>query len=197
VLAKLTSADGVDMVTRAGAGGMFLSEAARSAANLTQEHSDMDAAELKKLQESVATQTAINTRLLERALRGDARVEAARILKTNSLAEPAKERVIEAVTRDFASIPQTDGALDLVKFSEAVNAAAKAEGAYVASLVGSGRVSGMGSPAPAVAAPAVTAQEAATAEADRKRLREAAVRSFTDLGMPRAAAEAAVGQEAA
>lgn len=191
VLKEFTRAESVDVVTRAGAGGMILTEAARSAESQHQEDS-MDAAELKKLQESLTAQSALNQRLLERAIRGDAREEAVRILKGVSLVEAAKERVIDAVTRDFAAIPQKDGALDTAKFTEAVNAAAKAEGAYVASLMGSGQVRGMG-----VAPVQIDAKEAEKAAADQKRLREAAVRSYMDLGMPKAAAEQAAGEREA
>jgi hypothetical protein len=184
VLAKFTSADGVDMVTRAGAGGLFLTEAARPAVNSNQEDS-MEAAELQKLQES-------NRRLLERAIRADAREEASKILKTTSLVEAARERVIDAVSREFSDIPQTsEGALDVAKFTETVNAAAKAEGAYVASLLGSGRVAGMGAPAPI----AIDAKEAERRQADSKRLRESRVRSFIDLGMPKDAAERAADRD--
>jgi hypothetical protein len=186
-LKELTSAQSVDVVTKAGAGGMILTEAAIPPATHTEEASDMDAAELKQLQESVATQTALNARLLERAIRGDAREEAVRILKGTSLHEAAKERVIESVTRDFGAIPVVDGTLDKAKFTEAVNLAAKAEGAYVATISGSGRVVGMG------AAPVV---EIDAKEADRKkaageqRLKES-IQAFRDMGMPKDAAERA------
>ena len=144
----------------------------------------MDQAAVQKLIETAVKEA--QAPLLMRALRGDAREEAARILKGVSLVEAAKERVIGAV---LADIPIKDGALDTAKFTEAVNAAAKAEGAYVASLIGSGQVRGMG------AAPvAIDAKEAEKQAADQKRLREGAVRSYMDLGMPKAAAEKAAGR---
>lgn len=155
----------------------------------------MDAAELKKLQESLASQAATNQRLLERAIRGDAREEAKRILKGTTLIEAAKERVIESVTRDFAAIPQKDGALDTVKFTEAVNAAAKAEGQYVASLIGSGQVRGMGAPAPVI-----DAKESERQAADDKKLRESRIANYMRLGLTKEAAEKTVdrySQEAA
>jgi hypothetical protein len=184
ILKELTYAASVDVVTKAGAGGMILTEAARRAADSTEEVSEMDAAELKKLQESIAAQAVQNAKLLERAIRGDAREEAVRILKGTTLIEAAKERVIESVLRE--TIPQTDGVLDVVKFTEAVNAAAKKEGAYVAGLLESGKVRGMG-PAPVVA---IDAKEAERQAADQKKLREAAVRNFTEMGMQKEAAEA-------
>lgn len=194
VLARFTAADGVDMVTRAGAGGMFLQEAARP---IQHQEDSMDAAELKKLQESLATQAATNQRLLERAIRGDAREEATRILRTTSLMEAAWPRVIEQVIRDFSAIPQADGALDKTKFAEAVNAAAKTEGAYAQLLTGSGQVRGMGTPAPAE----LTAQESERVEKDAKKLRESRIANYMQFGLDRKAAEATVdhytGQEAA
>ena len=194
VLARFTAADGVDMVTRAGAGGMFLQEAARP---IQHQEDSMEAAELKKLQESLATQAATNQRLLERAIRGDAREEATRILRTTSLMEAAWPRVIEQVTRDFSAIPQADGALDKTKFAEAVNAAAKTEGAYAQLLTGSGQVRGVGTPAPAE----LTAQESERVEKDAKKLRESRIANYMQFGLDRKAAEATVdhytGQEAA
>jgi hypothetical protein len=195
VLGRLHEADpaknmnSVDIVPVGGAGGMILTEAAKPA-NSNQEDSDMEAAELTKLQESVATQTAINSRLLERAIRADARVEAGRILKGTTLMEAAKQRVIESVLSDIA---RKDGEIDTVKFTEAVNAAAKTEGAYVAQLTGSGRVYGMGTPVPV----AIDTNEATRQTADRKRLHESAVRSYVALGLPKEAAEKAAGEEAA
>lgn len=185
VLKELTHAESVDVVTRAGAGGMILTEAARTA-NPTQEDS-MDAAELTKLQEGLAAQTALNQRLLERAIKGDAREEANRILKTTSLVEAARERVTETVLRD---LPIKDGALDGEAFTKRVDEAAKAEGAYVAALVGSGRVTGMGAPVVVI-----DAKEAEKRGADSTRMRESRVRSYMDLGLPKAAAEAAADKD--
>ncbi len=187
VLAKLTSADGVDMVTRAGAGGMFLQEAARTANPNPGGDSEMDAAELKKLQENQTSLMVTNQRLLERALRGDAREEAVRILKGSSLVDAAKERVIEAALAQV--IPATDGVLDTVKFKESVDLLAKREGEYVASLTGSGGVRGLGAPAPAAVVP-IDAKEAERKAADQKKLRETAIRNFEEWGQTRAVAEA-------
>ena len=149
ILKELTGAESVDVVTRAGAGGMILTEAARDAAETEhKEASDMDAPELKKLQEALDTQSAINARLLKRALRADAKEAARGTLREVSLPDAAKERVIESVCS--GEIPMKDGDLDTVKLAEAVNAAAKTEGAYVASIGGHQRVFGMGAPAPTV-----------------------------------------------
>jgi hypothetical protein len=73
VLKEFTHAESVDVVTRAGAGGLILTEAARSANPNEGGADDMDAAELKTLKESLALREANEKKLLERALRGDAR----------------------------------------------------------------------------------------------------------------------------
>jgi hypothetical protein len=182
VLAKFTSAEGVDMVTRAGAGGMFLSEAARTANS--QEEEAVNADELKRLQESHNAQVAINKRLLERAIRGDAREAAETILKPLSLHEAVKAEVITNVLRD---VPMKDGDLDREKFAEAVNAEAKRLGALAAALSGSGRVQGMGATVPTP----IDAKEVERQATEKKALREAAVKAYMDIGMPKDAAERA------
>jgi hypothetical protein len=188
VLKELSHAESVDVVTRAGAGGLILTEAARPANSPNQEDSaDMDAEQLKKLQETVTAQAALNARLLERAIKGDAREQATRILKTTTLIEAARERVVESVLRD---VPIKDGALDTEAFTTRVNEAAKAEGAYVASIMGSGRVTGMGAPVVPI-----DAKEAERKAEERKQLRESRVKSYMDLGLPKAAAEAAADRD--
>ncbi len=138
VLKQLTGAESVDVVTKAGAGGMILSEAAKP--QIPIQEAAMDATEVNKLIESAVK--AAQAPLLERALRGDAREAAAKILAPLALIEKGKARVIDTLLS--RELPMKDGALDLVKFTEAVNAEAKAEGAYVAELSSSGQVRGMG-----------------------------------------------------
>jgi len=150
LLASLKRADGVDMVTRAGAGGLFVSEAAR-AANQTQEAS-MDADELKLLRESVA-------QLSKKETRREAIQEGARILRDVDLPDAAKEYVIETVLKE--SLPIKDGTLDLVKFKESIDAETKRFGA----AIGAGsRVTGMGTGA---VVEITEAQRAAQAERDK------------------------------
>lgn len=180
VLKELTGAESVDVVTRAGAGGMILTESAR-----TQEVSGMDATELKALQESVKAANDANAKLLERALKGDAREEAARILAGISLHEAAKVLVIENVLRD---IPQKDGVLDTAKFTEAVNSEAKRVGAVVSAATGSGQVNGMGAGAPIVPVTETRKPEEILAHA---------VKTFQRMGLSEAAAKrAALGRVA-
>jgi hypothetical protein len=168
ILASLTRAESVDMVTRAGAGGMFLQE---SASGATQQETEMTEEQITKLVESAVTQAVtaaiagvqapVKT-LEQRALRGDAMVEANRTLKDLALTEATKQRVVETVLK--GDIPVKDGALDAPKFAELVMAEAKREAAYVAQLTGSGRVVGMGSGI------ALTETDP---KAERKRLKEA------------------------
>jgi hypothetical protein len=190
ILKELIAAQSVDVVTRAGAGGMILTEAAVPPNPTNQGGAtDMDAAELKKLQEGLAAAQVVNKQLLERALRGDAREEAGRLLKSVTLVDAAKERVIETVLR--GPIPQTEaGSLDTAKFKESVDSAVKAEGAYVASITGSGQIRGMGGVAPPIDPKEAQAQEERRA-ADAKKLRESSVRTYMDLGLPKEAAEKA------
>ncbi len=188
VLKELTGAESVDVVTRAGAGGMILTEAARPAES-QQEVSDMDAAELTALKESLAAQAETNRKLLERAIRGDAREEASRILAGVTLHEAAKQLVIETVLRD---IPQKDGNLDTVTFKESVESEAKRVGAAISAATGGARVTGMGS-----APVQIDAKEAERRAALAKTDEEEAVRIFESLGMPKEAAAAAAKGRAA
>ena len=137
LLAELTGADGVDMVTRAGAGGMFLSESAHDGAA---ERMEMTEAEVKSLVES-AVQAATSP-LKERALRGDAIVAAGRVLVGVSFTEAQKQFVVEQVLRE--SLPTVEGKLDEKAFGELVMAEAR----RVGSLLGNGAaVRGLGAAA--------------------------------------------------
>jgi hypothetical protein len=184
VLKELTGAESVDVVTKAGAGGMILTEAARSANTNT--GGEMDAAEVQKLIESAVK--AAQAPLVERAIRGDARELAAKTLEGVSLHEAAKTMVIDTVLRD---IPQKDGGLDRTKFTEAVDAEAKRVGAMLSAATGGGRVIGMGT------APVVDAKEAERLAAQAKADDEAAVAIFESLGMPKDAAQSAAKGRAA
>ncbi len=170
ILKQLTHAESVDVVTRAGAGGMILVESARGAT--TQQEVNMTDAEVKVLVENAVT-SAVTTAiaavqkpvsLLEaRALRGDAVVLANRHLSTmRGLPDASKSRVVEAAIRD---LPMKDGALDEAKFGELVLAEAKKEAQYVAQLTGAGNIAGMGPSGPAETDPVKLAEA-------RKRQRE-------------------------
>jgi hypothetical protein len=188
VLRSLVAAQSVDIVTRAGRGGMILTESARSGSDITQEADQMTADEAKKLVEAAVAEA---TRpLRERAIQGDARTEAARLLESATLPTPAKQRIIERVT---ASIPRNDaGEIDLTKFRESVISEAKAEGEYLAQITGAGRVFGMGG-----AAIPIDTKEAERQVASDKQSEAEAIAVFESLGMPKAAAEAAAKGRAA
>ena len=138
VLKELTRAESVDVVTRAGAGGMILTEAARGAATQTEEVSMTDA-EMKLLKESVAAAMATTQALQLKETRREAIAEGARILRDVALPASAKEYIIESVLRN--PLPMNDGALDTVKLAEAINAEASR---FAAATGQASRVTGMG-----------------------------------------------------
>jgi hypothetical protein len=127
--------------------------------------------------------------LTERAIRGDAREAATKILKDVTLHEAAKSMVIDTVLQN---IPQTDGNLDLAKFTEAVNAEAKRVGQVIAAATSSGRVTGLG-----VAPVQVSAEESARRAAAEKASDEQAISVFESLGLPKDAATFAAKGRAA
>jgi hypothetical protein len=156
----------VDIVPVGGAGGMILTEAA-GAANPNREVSEMDANEVKLLRESLATQAALTSGLVEKELRREAIAEGARILRDVSLPATSKEYVIETVLRE--ALPKKDGALDITKFTEAVNGEAR----RFAGAIGAGpRVTGMGG-APVVQIDAAeSARRVASEKAEENRYKE-------------------------
>jgi len=156
VLEKFTSAEGCDMVTRAGAGGLFLQESARDA-NQPQE-SDMTADE-KRLLES----------LVGDKLRRDAISEAARVFTGVSVTEAQREYLMDNVLA--RPLPTTaDGLLDATKFRESVSAELTRFGSAI-----SGRplVANMGAPAPVQLTEAQRTEQAEALKAEDQTLKEA------------------------
>ena len=188
VLKELTHAESVDVVTRAGAGGMILTEAAR-AAEQPQEN-DMDLTEAQKLIEAAVAP------FRERALRGDAREEATRLLATVTLPDAAKTKIIESALKQ--PLPLKEGALDTAKFREVVVAEAKDMGDILAAMLPAG-VRGMGvtmptrlSEADQIAAKERRLKEERRQRKEAKRLQESATDVFATLmGGNRTAAEKA------
>lgn len=119
----------------------------------------MDAEELKLLRESVA-------RLSGKETRREAIQEGARILRDVSLPDAAKEYVIETVLKE--SLPMKDGALDVTKFTESVNAEARRFGA----AIGGQRVTGMGVAAPVQLTEAQRAEQVAREKAEQEMYKE-------------------------
>lgn len=190
VLASIDHVESVDYVTRAGRGGMALAESAQFTKLLESfnegEVSDMDAAEIKKLQESLAAQTAINERLLKRALRADALELAGAVLATTSLTEAQRKFVAESVV-NTGDVPTKDGVLDAARLTESVNAFAKA---YSATLPATGGVRGLG------AGPTLVTESAevkAAREAHVKTSQALEVKALMELGLSEAAAKESVG----
>ena len=194
VLASIDHVESVDNVTKAGRGGMPLAESAKFTKLLESfnegEVSDMDAAEIKKLQESLATQTAINERLLKRALRADAVELAGAVLATTSLNEAQRKFVTELVVGTVEApreIATKDGVMDAAKVTEAVNAAAKS---YSATLPASGGVRGMGAGITVVqeSEAVKAARELNTKEAQTRQ-----VQALVELGLSEKDAKESVG----
>lgn len=194
VLKSLTHAESVDVVTRAGAGGMILTESAKT--GITQEV-EMDEKQIQALVEAavnkaVAAVTKPVTSLTERALRGDATFAANKILSGISLSEAAKAMIVENVIE--RGLPLKDGELDPEKFKEAVSAEAKRVGSVLAASSGSGRVFSMGTTEPA---PVIDPKEAKR----QRKLAEAAeaedLETWKSLGLSESAAKrASIGRVA-
>jgi hypothetical protein len=190
VLTELTSAESVDVVTRAGAGGMILQESAAGAANLSDEVDNMTKEELSRLVESAV---ASGTRpLRERLLKADATAAGMRLLEGLAIPGKAKELILENVIGDGSKLPTIDGELDDKKFRESLDAEAKRIGAVLGEVAGSGRVLKMGAGEPTKQ----QLKEAKQAKKEAKESRKEARRLFESLGLPADAAKfAARGRE--
>ncbi len=183
ILKELTHAESVDVVTRPGAGGMILTEAARTQPGNPQEV-EMTEQQITALVESAVTKAVAAVQapvqvLERRALRGDAVVEANKILSPLALKESAKQLIVDNVLRD--EIPVKEGALDVAKFTELVNAEAKKVAAVLSEANGSGRVVGMGPSAQPETDPAKIAEAKKRADDEAKQLVEAEEDAFSRL----------------
>jgi hypothetical protein len=164
VLKEFTHAESTDFVTRAGAGGMVLTEEAIPPTN--EKEAAMDAAELKLLQESNTAMKAQLQKLRERAVLSDAAGAIRGILATLRLSEAIAQRLTGRILA--GAIPVTEGGdLDLVKLQTLVEQEAKEECSYIASLTGGRMVTGMGAPA-AVLSEGEKAQAQKDLEAEAK-----------------------------
>ena len=201
ILKELTSAESVDVVTRAGAGGMILTESLRAKEKETTEMEEKDVKALvesatkplldtiAKLQETLDKSTSPVKALEARALRGDATVEATKALSGLALGEASKQRVIESVLR--GELPVKDGVLDVAKFTELVTAEAKREAAYVQSLTGGGRVIGMGISVTTETDPAKIAEAQKREREQRESEENDAASVFQRFGLTESAAKSA------
>jgi len=134
VLTELTSAESVDVVTRAGAGGMILSESA-TRANLL-EVENMTAAEINKLIES-----GVSAGVRKATLPETGRREGLALLEGVKLPDLAKTRIVERAVKTL----DLDKDFDAKAFGETIAKEAKAEAEYLTGVMpGAGRVFGMG-----------------------------------------------------
>jgi len=188
----------VDVVPVAGAGGMIVQESARAAEIKTEEASAMALSQeeqdtIKALKESVA-------RFAARETYKDALIESHRLLADVSLHEAAKAMVTENVVGSEATgwkeLPRKDGALDTVKFAEAIHAEEKRVGRMMAAagIGGNGRPYGMGV---SVYADQPKPEDLALQESSRKRSQELADQAFADIMGPGEAAKLAAKGRAA
>jgi len=188
VLKEFSHIESVDYVTKAGRGGLALAEAAKEAGLLplnTQE-AGMTAEETQRLIEAAVAP------FKARAIQGDARGEATRLLETITLPQVAKNRIIERAIANPATT--ATGELDLDKLRECVVAESKAEGEYLAAITGGSRIQGMGISAPA--APPKP-EDIATREARESREFADEVKIYESLGMSKRGAEFAAKGRAA
>jgi hypothetical protein len=175
VLTELTSAESVDVVTRAGAGGMILQEGARTAAI----EEDEEMKDTRQLIEAALQP------VLSRQRKADAFEQATELLEGVSLPDAAKKRIVERVVESLDLTVDVDPK----KLREAVVAESKSEGEYLAELTGSGRVTGMGSAS--VAESGLSKKERKALKEARKEQAKGTVSIFERLGMPKNAAEIA------
>ncbi len=174
VLTHLTHAESVDVVTRAGAGGMILTEAARNAENTGEENMD----DTKRLIEAALQP------VYSRQRRDDARAEASRLLDGITLPDAAKQRIVERVVSSI----DVSKDVDAKQLRESVIAEAKAEGEYLAEVTGAGRVFGMGSGPVAESKPLSKKERKALKESKKEYKREARA-IFEELGLTEVAAK--------
>lgn len=193
VLASFTAAEGVDMVTRAGAGGLFLTESARRAA-LSSEGVGMDEATIKRLVSEGITAGIAGALapLRERAVKGDATVCGSLVLAPLPLNEAQRGFVLNTVVR--GTLPLTEaGELDEPKFKVLVIEEAKR---FAATLPDTSIVRNMGAAASGTELPELTEAQLLAREATSKAARETEVADelsiFESLGMPKDAAALAV-----
>lgn len=147
VITALTGIESVDVVTKAGRDGKLLLESASAEINL--EEAAMDAAELKKLQESHDSLKASSDKLLEsnrkmaqRLARSEARDIVREKLATVRLPDPMKTRLLERIC--VVAPITVDGDLDATGLNTLIEARIKEAGEDLKDLTGDNLVVGMG-----------------------------------------------------
>jgi len=164
IIAELTLAKSVDFVTVPGAGGKVLQlfESYREGSTITEEPTmegepivtDQEAQELREANEALVTDTATltaenatltaeNKRLTEVLLLNSVAALVTETLATIEMAPLTRERLTEALKSKPVI---TDGELDRGATVQVIQEAAQAEIEYLAGVVGSGEIRGMGEP---------------------------------------------------
>lgn len=153
ILESFEAADSVDYVTVAGAGGAILPlfESARTRRQvITKESDDMaDETIVARLEEVTARNASLEASLgrLQEAL---AISQAERMVSERLAAVQMPDVTRTRLAAALASNPPiTDGALDRTAFAAQIEETAKAELAYLAEVMPTGRIVGMGAAAPA------------------------------------------------
>lgn len=161
LIGALTRADSIDLVTKAGRDGKLLLESA-----IPTQGDSMNEAEIKKLQESLASQAVELRRLRERQAISDAAGEARKYFSSVTVSEAIQERVLGRVLA--GTIPLTEsGDLDTAKLTARVDAETKDEVAYIAKLSGGRIVTGMGTAVVATEAQVKESNDAAKRALDQ------------------------------
>jgi hypothetical protein len=182
IIDRLTGAESVDVVTRAGRGGAI--RVVREDARTTEERTmaddpkksefdtQLDREQLRGMQESIRELQATNARLQREAAIANGAALIRRALAEAELPELSRARLAESLRPVLTEA----GALDSEKTLALVQEAADREAAYVAQLTGRGRVAGLGGSGAAL-----------TAEAAKARLAQA----FERAGLSKEAAQLA------
>lgn len=149
ILEAIEKGHSIDFVTYPGAGGKVLQlfESVRTR-KPNEEVSEVDEKEAQALREAnqslegkIAEQATEIARLKETALLSEARTFVAEVLAKVDMPEMTRARLAETL----AKVPVVaEGALDKTTYQQAIEEAAKAEVAYIASVTGSGQIKGMG-----------------------------------------------------
>ena len=148
VINALTAAKSVDFVTMPGAGGKVIElfEAARKPPErideVTKEEAERLQTENASLKERVRELSEENAKLTGTLLAKEAAEFTRETLAAMNMPEPTRQRLYE----QLSSKPiLKDGALDAEEYRAVIEAAAKAEIAYLDNLRGAGEIRGMGS----------------------------------------------------
>ena len=197
VLKSIDYVESVDFVTKAGRGGMILTEAAQYAGILP--NGSEEEMTLQEAKELVAREvkTATEPFILSEA-REQAKKHGKEILESVSWPKSAKKFVVKQC---LDHLPMKEGKLDLDEFRKRVVAKSQELGPVLAEAAGAGRVTGMGPSSP-FAQPLTEAQREEQRLAEKrerkagKALQEGAENVFARLmgGNREAAAKAAEGR---